>query len=241
MRILTSSLVVALAILPAWANDLAIKQRTTTSAGDKSDVREEMQYVTGDLMIVDGPDARTIIDVAKQTVTVADKEKKTWFLMTFADMREQAESVQKQIDSMPPEARKQMEAMLGKDVPVVVTPTGKTEKIAGYEAAENTVAGGPFNGVIWTTNEISMPEGIAKWRELSAQTMAANGPGRRLSEALASVKGVPLRTTMTAKMGANEFTTRAEAVEVREAKPPRDVLQVPQGFTKVETPKLNDR
>lgn len=236
-----TSLAILLAVLPAWAGDLTIKQRTTTTAGDKSDVREEMQYVTGDTMVVDGKDARTIIDVAKQTVTVADKEKKTWFLMTFADMREQAEAVQKQIESMPPEARKQMEAMLGKDSPVVVTPTGKHEKIAGYDAAEHTVSGGPFNGVIWTTTELAMPEGITKWRELSAKTMAANGPGRRLSEALASVKGVPLRTTMTATMGANQFTTKAEAVEVHAAKPAADLLRVPEGYTKVDMPKMNDR
>lgn len=241
MRIVTSLVAVLLAVQPVWAGDLAIKQQTTTTAGDKSDVREEMQYVTGDLMVVDGPDARTIIDVGKQTVTVADKEKKTWFVMTFADMREQAEAVQKQIDSMPPEAKKQMEAMLGKDTPVVVTPTGKREKIAGYDASEHSVAGGPFNGVIWTTTEVSMPQGITKWRQLSAQTMAANGPGRRLSEALASVEGVPLRTTMTATMGDNQFTTKAEAVEVKEAKPPADVLRVPDGYSKVDTPKLNDR
>jgi hypothetical protein len=241
MRIAASSLALVLAVLPAWADDLTIKQRTTTSAGDKSDVREEMQYVTGDVMVVDGQEARTIIDVEKQTVTVADKEKKTWFVMTFDDMRQQAESVQKQIDSMPPEARAQMEAMLGKDQPVVVTPTGKQEKIAGYDATEHTVAGGPFNGAIWTTTELSMPEGIAKWRQLSAKTMAANGPGRRLSEALASVSGVPLRTKMTAKMGANEFTTMSEAVEVRKAKPSGDLMRVPEGFSKVDTPKLTDR
>jgi hypothetical protein len=160
--------------------------------------------------------------------------------MTFADMREQAEAVQKQIEKMPPEARKQMEAMLGKDSPVTVTPTGKHEKIAGYDATENVVSGGPFNGVIWTTTELTMPEGIEKWRKLSAQTMAANGPGRKLSEALAAVQGVPLRTTMTAKMGPNEFTTRAEAVEVTKTKPSADMLRVPDGYTKTDTPKLND-
>ena len=105
---------------------------------------------------------------------------------------------------------------------------------------EHTVAGGPFNGVLWATTKISMPDGITRWRELSATTMAAKGPGRRLSEALAKVKGVPLRTTMTAKMGANEFTTTAEAVEVREVAPAADVLRVPDGFAKVATPKLTD-
>ncbi|HEV7732815.1 MAG TPA: hypothetical protein VGR62_11660 [Candidatus Binatia bacterium] len=236
----TSLLVLLLTALPVWAGDLAIKQRTTTTSGDKSDVREETQYITATKMVVDGSDARTIVDVDKQTVTVADKEKKTWFQMTFADMREQAESVQKQIEKMPPEARKQMEAMLGKDTPVTITPTGKTETIAGYPAAEHTVAGGPFNGILWATTAIAMPEGIVKWRELSATTMAAEGPGRRLSEALAKVKGVPLRTTMTAKMGPNEFTTTAEAVEVKEMTPPADLMRVPDGFTKVETPKLTD-
>ena len=78
----------------ARAGDLTIRQRTTTNAAGQSITREETQYAHGDLLVIDAADTRTIVDVVAKTMTVADKAKKTYFVMTFDDMRKQAEAVQ---------------------------------------------------------------------------------------------------------------------------------------------------
>jgi hypothetical protein len=220
----------------AAAGDLTIRQRTTTSAGGRTDTREEMQYAHGDILVIDAPDTRTIVDVAARTMTVADKAKKTYFVMTFDDMRKQADAIRARVAKMPPDVRKMLEEMLGSGGVVTLTPTGKHEKIAGYMASEQELSGGPFHGSIWTTDAIELPEGVRRWRELAAEATSEGGPARPLAEALARVRGVPLRSTMTATVGPGSVTTTIEVLEASTKAPPSEVLALPAGFTKVAAP-----
>jgi len=235
-----SALVVPILLLAAaaQAGDLTVRQRTTTGGGRNAQTREETQYAHGDTLVIDGPDERTIVDVGARTMTIADKQKKTYFVLTFDQMRAQADAVQKKLQEMPSQERGMMDQMLGNGAPVTLQPTGKKETIAGYEATEYALRGGPFQGSVWTTEALALPEGVRKWRELSASATAQKGPGRQLAEALAHAKGVPLRTTMTATIGPGTFSTSTEAVEVKTAPPPADVLVVPPGFTKTAPPPM---
>jgi len=227
---------VLLLAAPAFAGDLTIRQRTTTSAGGQTNTREEMQYAHGDVLVIDAPDTRTIVDVAARTMTVADKAKRIYFVMTFDDLRKQSDAVRERVAKMPPDVRKMLEEMLGSGGTVTLTPTGKQEKIAGYAASEQELSGGPFHGSIWTTDAIQLPDGVRKWRELAAGATAEGGPARPLAEALARVRGVPLRSTMTATVGPGSFTTTIEVLEASTKPPPSEVLALPPGFTKVEAP-----
>ena len=222
----------------AQAGDLTVRQRTTTGGGRNAQTREETQYAHGDTLVIDGPDERTIVDVGARTMTIADKRRKTYFVLTFDQMRAQADAVQKKLQEMPSQERGMMDQMLGNGAPVTLQPTGRKETIAGYEATEYALRGGPFQGSVWTTDALALPEGVRKWRELSASATAQKGPGRQLAEALAHAKGVPLRTTMTATIGPGTFSTSTEAVEVITAPPPPDVLVVPPGFTKTAPPPM---
>jgi len=235
-----SALVVPILLLAAaaQAGDLTVRQRTTTGGGRNAQTREETQYAHGDTLVIDGPDERTIVDVGARTMTIADKQKKTYFVLTFDQMRAQADAVQKKLQEMPSQERGMMDQMLGNGAPVTLQPTGRKETIAGYEATEYALRGGPFQGSVWTTEALSLPEGVRKWRELSASATAQKGPGRQLAEALAHAKGVPLRTTMTATIGPGTFSTSTEAIQVSTAPPPPDVLVVPPGFTKVAPPSM---
>ena len=222
----------------AQAGDLTVRQRTTTGGGRNAQTREETQYAHGDTLVIDSPDERTIVDVGARTMTIADKRRKTYFVLTFDQMRAQADAVQKKLQEMPSQERGMMDQMLGTGAPVTLQPTGKKETIAGYEATEYALRGGPFQGSVWTTEALALPEGVRKWRELSASATAQKGPGRQLAEALAHAKGVPLRTTMTATIGPGTFSTSTEAIEVNTAPPPPDVLVVPPGFTKTAPPPM---
>src|SRR5262245_65660143 len=96
MRARTASVTAATLLLAgvALGDDLTLRQRTTTTSVGQSFAREETQYAHGDLLVIDAPDTRTIVDVPAQTMTGADKQKRTYFVMTFDDLRRQAEAVQ---------------------------------------------------------------------------------------------------------------------------------------------------
>src|SRR4029453_10348716 len=167
------------------------------------------------------------------------KQKKTYFVMTFDDMRRQAEAVRARAEKMPPDVKKMLDEMLGAGAKITLKPSGKRDTIAGYAANEYTLSGGPFRGSIWTTDAIAMPDGVRKWRELSASATAQAGPARPLAEALSQVKGMPLRTGMAATTGQGSFSTASEVLEVSTKPPPPDVLALPPGFTKTATPPLD--
>ena len=198
----------------ARAGDLTIRQRTTTNAAGQTSTREEMQYAHGDLLVIDAADTRTIVDVAAKTMTVADKAKKTYFVMTFDDMRKQAEAVRSRVAKMPADVRKMLEEMLGSGGAVTLKPTGKHEKIAGFDASEQELSGGPFHGSIWTTDAIELARRrppVARARR-GARRRRADRRGRS-REALARVHGLPLRSAMTATVGPGSFTTTIEVLE----------------------------
>jgi hypothetical protein len=156
--------------------------------------------------------------------------------MTFDDLRRQAEAVRRRARTMPPEARKALDELLGGADAVQLEPTGRRETIAGFPATEQALKGGPFQGSIWATDAVEVPDGVRRWRELSADSTSAAGPARPLTQALARVRGLPLRTSMTANVGGSRFATATEVLEVRRAPVPRDVLAVPAGFKKVAAP-----
>lgn len=219
------------------AGDLTLRQRTTTSTAGQSHAREETQYAHDGLLVIDAPDTRTIVDVDARTMTLADKARKTYVVMTFDDLKRQAEKVQQRADRMPPDVKRMLDDMLGAGKAIALTPTGKQDTIAGYVAREYALSGGPFRGSIWTTDAIALPEGVRKWRELSASATAQAGPARPLAQALAQVKGLPLRTGMAATFGKDgSFSTATEVLEVSAKAPPADVLVVPPGFTRTAAP-----
>jgi hypothetical protein len=224
--------------LPVAAEDLVIKQRTTRGSGGEQQTREETQYVTDELVVVEDADSRTLVDLTGEKMTIADKDKKTYFEITFDELQKQGEAVQKKMAELPPEARKQMEGMFGKSEPVVVTPTGKTETIAGYTATEYTLKGGPFSGTVWATEDIPVPVAMTRWRELSSRSAAHQGPAEQLTKALADVKGVPLRTTLTTRMGGGELVNATEVLSITKGSAPADVRKIPDGYSQVSAPRL---
>lgn len=228
---------------PAWAEakDLTIRQKVTTT-GVRADSHESMQYWTDKQMVTDTPTTRVIVDVGAETTTVVDKGKQTYFTQTFAEMQQQGEAVraamEKQMANLSPQAREMMAKMgVGpgaSEAAVTIKATGKSEKIAGYEAKEYALEGGPMTGSVWATDALQPPGGI-KAREAVSKMVGAM-PGSKWAQAVAGIQGLPLRTTIHSAAGGQDFSSTTEAVEVSEKSPPAEVLKVPNGFKKVPPP-----
>jgi hypothetical protein len=215
------------------ASDLVVRQRTST--GVSTTPNEETVYLMTDTIVTDSRAMRTIVDLDKRTITSADKTKRTYTMMTFDELTAQMDALRKALDSLPPEARKQMGALLDDSGPVTLEPTGKTDTIAGYLAKEHALRGGAYSGSIWTTDAIATPPAFQKWKNIEK---ARGGAARQLSEAIQKLSGFPLRTRIEARAGGQNVTMSNDVIEVREGSPPADVRGVPAGFTKQPMPPI---
>lgn len=230
MRIALQALVLAL-VVPALARaaDLTVRQQVTAT-GPRTDTHEVTEYITATRRITDDPGHRTIVDLDAKTITMVDKAKHTYTVTTFDDLRQQMERASKRIDALPPEARKMLGGMSGD---VTLEPTGRTERIAGYEAKEYAIRGGAISGSVWATDAITVPAKAADWERFRGAVGGPQGPGSRLGEAMAKLKGFSLRTQVRYSLGpmTGGFTT--EVLSVSEQAPPPDVTEVPATARKV--------
>jgi Domain of unknown function (DUF4412) len=243
-----TSLILLISFLsfPAWAKDLTIKQKVTTG-GPSPKTIEAMEYWSGNKVVRDDPRMRTIMDLSAKTVTMVDKARKTYFTQTFDEMRHHAEEMRnemkKQLENLPPQAKQMMGAMGMKNMmeegpPVAVKPTGKSEKIAGYETKEYQLEGGNVSGSVWVTDALQPPQGAEEMQAFAKAMGGLPGPGSKLAQAMTEVKGFPLRTTMNIAMGQQKFVSTTEVEQVSEKAPPADVMKIPDGFKKISPPTL---
>ncbi len=224
MRVVVAGLLTALVLPPVGrAADLTVRQRVTTT-GPRAESHEATEYVTATRRITDDPARRTIVDLEAKTLTVLDKTRKTYTVTTFDELGQQMERARKQLDAMPPEARKMMGAM---DAEVTLQPTGKTEKIAGYEAKEYALSGGPTTGTVWATEEIALPSKAEDWEKFRGAVGGSSGPGSKLGEAMARLKGFPLRTNVTYTMGPVTAGFATEVLSVTQQAAPPEVTTIP--------------
>jgi hypothetical protein len=212
----------------ADAKDLVVKQRSSSGFGGGAP-NDETVYITNDKIVTDSSSVRTIVDLEKQNITSIDKAQKSYTVATFDELRKQMDMLRQSLDSMPPDARKQMAALFDDSQPVVIKETGKTETIAGHSAKEHSLSGGPYSGYVWTTEEVATPAAFTKWKELEGMR---GGAARRLGEAMQKLKGFPLRTKIDMKTGGNPISLTNEVTGVKEGNPPKDVLTVPPGYAK---------
>ncbi len=239
------SAAVCFASTGAEAKDLILHQRVTTT-GPRAGTHEATQYWTATQMVTDSPDNRVIVDIPAETMTVADKHKQTYFTETFAEMRQQSEAMkaamQKQMENMSPQMREQMAKMgvgpAAMEAPASVKPTGKTEKIAGYQAKEYVVESGPLTASIWATDALQIPGG-SKAREALSK-MVGGAPGSKFAQAMTQLEGVPLRTVIrSGSAGAQGYSSTTEVTEVSEKTPPADAMKIPADYKKVPAPSFH--
>ena len=217
----------------ADAGDLVVHQRSTTSLSG-SGSRDETVYLTRDVVVTDSTAARTIVDLERRTITSVDKPRRAYAVVTFDEIAAQMDALRKQAAQMPPEVRRQMGPLLDDGPPVTVKATGKRATIAGYPAVEYALEGGPYVGSVWATDAIPTPPAFQKWKAIDRNS--APGAGRQLGEAMEKIRGFPLRTRIETHTPGQTVVLSNEVIDVKEAAPPAEVLSVPKGYVREQTP-----
>jgi hypothetical protein len=230
------ALVLGLAALAAacgGSRDLAVRQRVTDSRAPATPT-EEIQYLTTSGRITDDPHARTIVDLRENTLTTIDKDKKTYSIVTFDDLRRESAAQERRLRDAPAEVTQIL------DPPMQLVPTGKRQSILGHDTAEYTFSAGEMKGSVWVTNELRVPTDTVGWQRFVNAMHGLHGSTGKVAEGIAALGGLPLRATSTVTVGEDTATMTTEVLDVQRLSPPSELRIIPQGFRQVEAPILKD-
>jgi len=238
---------VAVAALPAFAEDLTIVSKETSSNGPE---KTTSQYFTKERMRRNMGDHDTIFEYGAGKITQIDHKKKEYSEITLAEMEAQMQKVTAELDkasaqlqNMPPEVREKMEKMMGGGA-IVVT-KGGTRKIAGYDTQEYTIAMGTnMKTETWNTTALKLPVPEADLKKFasfagSMGSMAQNPMFKgmsKMTEEMKKIQGFALARTTEFQMMGKSMSTSSEAIEVKQGPVAGSVFEIPAGYKKVESP-----
>jgi hypothetical protein len=202
-------------------------------------------YMPGKLKNVD-PDGRTtIILLDKETIYDIKPETKSYTEMTFADLKKMYDAghsmlnamMQKRLESLPPEKRKQLEEKMGvmqanaaAEVKYEVTSTGDTKTISGYPCSKYIVKrNGKDFETIWATKALGNMDAVHKDLDQLSQKLASamnshNAPLAWFKE----IPGFPIANDLD---GSTSTVARVEKRAVSDSE-----FEIPAGYSK-EQPK----
>jgi hypothetical protein len=188
------------------------------------------------------PDSYVIMDIGQGTSWIVMPSQKKYIEWTKADMKaltDKMAGMQKQMQermaSMPPEQRKQMEAMM-KNLPGVqgstppkpqVRALGKTETINGMQASAFDVRIGDQSAIGWVTQDQKDLQHTFKNLREGEEKMMSHKPGEGIQSALAD-KGLPVRVQ---KVDHGDYRVE-ELVAIQRTPMAADLFTVPAGFKK---------
>ena len=116
------------------AADVTFEEQTTTSGMMQmfgmGKPTKSITRVSGDFMRTDNGDEATIIDLAGEKILNLDTKKKTYSVMTFAEMKQQMEQAMAKLQGKQPE-KPQQPSDVSMKTEVRVTDTGRSETIQG--------------------------------------------------------------------------------------------------------------
>jgi hypothetical protein len=218
---------------------------STTSGGplgDKPSVSHN--FAMPKMFKIVSPTKVMILRMDQEKIFDVDPAKKTYSEMTFAEMEAYAKKAgekmaqfKEKIKNMPPEQRKQMEAMGammggGAEAAVEISATGERKMVSGFPCTKYVMTrGGKELTTMWVTKEVTGFDNLRKdWMEFGKR-MATLTNMAGLGEAYQKIDGFPMETDMNI-MGA--MTTVVTKVERRST--PAGEFTVPAGYTKTESP-----
>jgi len=247
-----AALALAVAVLPAAADDLTIVSKHTKGDGPPT---TSTAYFASDKMRMSRTDAEDFIaDYATGNMTIVDNKKKEYYTITKQDMeaaaaqmQAQMKQMQAQMQNLPPEVKEKMAGAMGgamgavaQSVNVQKGTGGRT--IAGY-ACENWIVtiGELSKQETCVTTQIAIPVAAFDAQKSFASGMGAMaGPmAKSMSgvwDKFKEMKGIPLYSTDTVKILGKTTTSTTEVTEIKRGPIPASAFAVPAGYKQVESP-----
>ncbi len=263
MRVIRILLIVALAAVSALA-DFSYKQETKMVGGSMAGMmkmtmrmsktaREAMlgaTYVKGNRSAVQSGDTVTIYDLDADTITTVDNNKRTYSVMTFAEMRQAMERMSEKMSGKQSEANIRYKVNIrdgGKTQDVYGYPaklTVMTIEIEGSDKKGNSSAMEMVNDIWLSTSVAGGAEMAAFHKRLAEKLTGAMGPGmgmmgammnqkgfqqamKEFSEHASSLQGAPVLTVMRMGPAGSLGAMMADSGKMPEDKPEADSGEKP--------------
>lgn len=236
---------------PSYAESLTIISKVTRDGGPPE---TKASYISSDHVRISQGDGREfIVDFNSGQMTTLDTRKKTYYVITRADMdafattmREQMKKAEEGMKNLPPEQRRKMDsaaAMFAVDV----RDLGTSRKIAGYTCENWSVNMGRYSRTEeCLTSELKFPpqawDMYRGFADNMKSMMAALGPMAKsaaaMQEQFKKMKGYPLANTTTTEIMGRKSVVASEVTEIRHDPIPPSTWEVPAGYTKTDNPMM---
>jgi hypothetical protein len=227
-------LVLVAAASLASAADYTIVRRTVVDDGGTT---EQTEYWSHKRLVIDDPAQRSIVDFAAGTLTIADKEERTYSAVPLERLRRQLLVVGAVVDNLPSAARE----MLGLGRRVTLSPNGNVTRIADHDAKEYGIGGDGVRGWVWLAEDVDPvailgDEAASWWR--AGGPLRAIGPLADVAQAISEgkLKGMPVWAWLTAGSESGTVTVSSDVVSIRQGAAPPDVARVPADYAKRPSP-----
>jgi hypothetical protein len=205
---------------------------------------QKFYYSPGMLKVVMEEDAqRIILRMDQQRMYLVNDREKSYQEMTFDEIEKMAEKARammeqmnEQLAGLPPEQRKMVEEMMGKQMGAgekmkhAVKNTGEKKTINGFSCTKHVVTlGGKDFATIWATKDVKGIDRMQKDFEEFSRRMAALAPGgaAQATDWLTEIDGFPI--LQESKDGGKEEVTIVEARSIAASE-----FDLPKGYRKVE-------
>lgn len=175
MRRMVAVLPVALASGAARGESYTLQRRTGIGHGRRLPALPRgaalpAEYWSDRGLVVDDPEQRLIVDCTARQLTIADKERRTYSVLSLDQIGRQLSALDGMVQRLLPELRD----ALGVGRRIDVTATSERSTIAGHPAREYAVSGDDVRGSVWTTEDTSGSSG----RRASSCSRRRRGSGR---------------------------------------------------------------
>ncbi len=209
--------------------------RTRLTIDGASGAHEQVAAWTAGRKVVDDGRRRVIFDYARRTVTTCDQRDRTCRVTTLDEVRRDVERVTDRMRRGLRRVAREHRAELAEGgfdprPRFTLRPSGRRERIAGLDAYELLLDGGPVTGSIWVSPAIDRPREDLEWAPFTERFGGLDVMGSKLASAMARLRGWPVRTVLWTPVAA---TVRTEVIDVRAAVPDADLFAVPDGYRSV--------
>jgi hypothetical protein len=206
--------VITLGLLVCARGDLTIVQKVE-GPGQNGDVTVKIK---GDKERMDAPSQPTrIIDGKSGEMTDLMTDKKSFVRITAEQMKAAAETISKFSDEKKPATSK-------------LTPTGKTEKINGYDTEEFVFETPKFKASFWVATKYPDATGILK--QMQAPISGAWKPSNMGMPDYTDFAGLPLKTVIS--VGNNQVVTTIVSIKTDTLS--ASDFEIPKDFQEMKTP-----
>ncbi|MBI4444538.1 MAG: DUF4412 domain-containing protein [Acidobacteria bacterium] len=233
--LLLTSLLWGVASHTLWAEDLTLKEVTTSTApmGGNQKVTNT-NYFSSTAMKHSSSDGNDfIIRYDQRKIISIDNKKKTYSQTSFDELQKMINKAAGEAN-LSQEEQEALKQVMGQTMgQVSVQKQGAGEPIVGHPTEKYLIQMAPLEIQVWATSELTMPEVYYDAIKISMPRNPMFDMAKMYEE-FKKIKGMPLKSVTNMKMMGMSMTTTTEVTSVEKGAIPGSVFEIPAGYKETQ-------